>query len=153
MQHVQVPLVDIPRQEDVDRLGLADVGCAVSGQLHHPALVEFEGGLVDVLLVLAQDIEVLDRTLVLEDGVPDRRDVLAAGLEQALEVGIADCEGTRQGLVRVDVGRDGLDARAGPAADDRDRCGRGNGQLVREALHDTALGGVRAGPALCGQDA
>ncbi|MND03851.1 hypothetical protein D3C83_238690 [compost metagenome] len=62
---MQVPLVDVAGQEDVDRLRLADLRRAVGGKLDDPALVDLEGGLVDVLVVLAEEVEVLDRALVL----------------------------------------------------------------------------------------
>ncbi len=153
MQHVQVPLVDVAGDEDVHRLGLADLGRAVRRQLDDPALVDLEGGLVDVLLVLAEEVEVLDRAFLLQDRGPHRVGVLALLGEQALQVRVLDREGARQGLVAVDIGRDRLDAGARAAADDRDRGGRRDGQLVGEALHDAPVGGVGAGPALFGQDA
>ena len=53
MQHVEVPFIDVAGQEDIHRLALTDVRGAVGGKLDHPALVDLEGGLEDVLLVLA----------------------------------------------------------------------------------------------------
>ena len=75
VQHVQVPLIHVARQEDVHRLRLADLRRAVGGEVDDPALVELEGGLVDVLLVLGQIVQVLNRSFMLEDRMPDRAGV------------------------------------------------------------------------------
>src|SRR3546814_3301218 len=72
-----------------------------------------EAGLVAVLLVLRQEVEVLDAAAAFEDRVPDRVAVLRLVDEQRLEVRVADREAARERLVRVDVRRDRLDARAG----------------------------------------
>ncbi|MNN43656.1 hypothetical protein D3C81_1579040 [compost metagenome] len=153
MQHVQVPLVHVAGDEEVQRLGLADFRRAVGGQLDHPALVQFEGGLEDALLVVRQGLEVLNRAFVFEDRVPHGLGVDALFAQQFLQVGVLDRERARQGLVRIDVGRDRLDARRGAAADDRDRGGRGDGQLVAEAFHHALFGGVQAGALFLGQHA
>ena len=65
--------------------------------------------------------------------------------------GLRTTKRARQRLVVVDVGRRRLDAGRGAAADDRDRGGRRDRQLVGEALLDAEVGGVRAGAALLGQ--
>ena len=60
---VQVALVHVGRQEDVERLALADVGRAVGGVLDQPALVDLEGGLEHRLLVVVEAVEMLHRAL------------------------------------------------------------------------------------------
>ena len=95
----------------------------------------------------------LDRTFVLQDGAPHRLGVDALFVEQALQIGVLDRERARQGLVGVDVGRDRFDAGRRAAADDRDRGGRGDRQLVAEPLHHAALLGVQARALLLGQPA
>ena len=67
VQHVQVPLIDIARDEDVERLALADERRAIGGEFDDPALIDFERGLEDALLVVGQAIEVLYRAFVVQD--------------------------------------------------------------------------------------
>jgi hypothetical protein len=45
VEHQQVPLVDVGGDEQVQRLGLVDIGRAVGGELDQPALVDLEAGL------------------------------------------------------------------------------------------------------------
>src|SRR3546814_13159347 len=82
-----------------------------------------EAGLVAVLLVLRQEVEVLDAAAAFEDRVPDRVAVLRLVDEQGFQMRVADREAARERLVRVDVRRDRLDACAGAAADDLNRPG------------------------------
>ena len=67
MQHVEIPFIDIARQEDVERLRLAHIGRAIGGVLDHPALVDFEGGAESRLLVLVETIEMLDGAFGFQD--------------------------------------------------------------------------------------
>src|SRR5471032_1483201 len=143
---VQVALMHVARQEDVERLALADVGRAVGRMLDQPALVDLEGGLEDGLLVIVEAVEVPDRALVGHDRRPGILVVAALLLENLLEVLVAHHEGARQRLVIVDVGRRRLDAGRGAAADDRDRCRRRDRDLVGEALSEAEVGGIRHAP-------
>jgi len=103
---VQVPLIDVAaRKMFTDWTGRCPA-CG-RGEFDDPALVDLEGGLVDVLVVLAEEVEVLHRALVLQDRVPDGRGVLAGLVQQALQVGVLHREGARERLVAVDVGRIG----------------------------------------------
>jgi hypothetical protein len=68
---VQVPLIDVGRDEEVQRLRLADIGRAVGGEFEQPALVDLEAVLKTCLLLVAEEVEMLDRALVFEDRVPD----------------------------------------------------------------------------------
>jgi hypothetical protein len=77
VQHDQVPLLDIGRDEQVQRLRLIDIGRAVRREFEQPALVDLEAGLERVLFLLAQEIEVLDRAAAFEDRVPDIGRILA----------------------------------------------------------------------------
>src|SRR3546814_14574150 len=102
----QVPFLDIGGDEEVQRRGLIDLGRAVGGEFEQPALVDLEAGLVAVLLVLRQEVEVLDAAAAFEDRVPDRVAVLRLVDEQRLEVRVADRVAARERLVRVDeIGR------------------------------------------------
>ena len=65
MEHVQVPFIDIAWDEDVERLRLADERRAIGGEFDDPALVDFERGLEDILLVLVEAICVLIETVPL----------------------------------------------------------------------------------------
>src|ERR1700722_20977346 len=56
---VQVALMHVGRQEDVERLALADKGRAVGAVLDQPALVDLEGGLEYRLLVVVEAVEML----------------------------------------------------------------------------------------------
>ena len=107
---------------------------------------------IDRLLVLAQAVQMLHRAFLLDDGLPDFRRVHALGCQQFLQIGIAHREGARQGLVGVDIGRDRLDAGDGAAADDADRGGRRDRDLVAETGLHALLRRVRAGAALFRQD-
>src|SRR5205085_2243650 len=71
VEHQQVPFVDVGRDEQVQRGGLVDIGRAVGGELDPPSLVVLEAGLEDILLLLGQEVEMLDRAAPLEDGRPD----------------------------------------------------------------------------------
>src|SRR5690606_24645582 len=152
VQHHQVPLVDSGREEQVEALRLVDVRRAVGGEFGQPALVDLEAGLVDRLLLGREEVEVLDRAAALEDRVPDVGRILALRSEQLLEVRVLDHKRARQRLVRVDVGRDRLDARRRAAADDADRRGRRDRHLAAETLHHALLGRVGAGAALFRED-
>ena len=61
MEHVQIPLIDIARDEDVERLRLANERRAIGGEVDDPALIDFERRLEDVLLIVAQPIEMMHR--------------------------------------------------------------------------------------------
>ena len=151
MQQVQVPLVRIARQEDIQGLRLADLRRPVGGQFDHPALIKFESGLEDILLVVGEAVKVLDRALVLQDRAPRDVGVQALLGQDLLQVGVLHRERAGQGLVGIDVGGDRLDAGGGSAADDRNRGGGRDGQFVAETLHHPALLGVRAGSTLFGE--
>src|SRR6185295_815463 len=110
VQHVEVPLIDVGRQEEVQRLRLADIGRAVGRELDDPALVDLESGAEHQLLVVGQEIEVLDRTFVFKDRGPYRRGVVGGFPQYLLEGGVVHREGARQRLVRVDVARDRFNA-------------------------------------------
>src|SRR5882672_8121820 len=71
MEHQQVPFVDVGRDEQVQRLGLIDIGRAVGRQLEQPALVDLEAGLEHVLFLGREEIEMLDGAAALEDRRPD----------------------------------------------------------------------------------
>ena len=64
----------------------------------------------------------LHRTALFEDAVPDVGRILRLFGEQLFEIGIFDDEAARQRLVRIDVRRDRLDARAGAAAAEHALC-------------------------------
>src|SRR3546814_7274080 len=66
VEHEQVPLLDVGGDEEVQRRGLIDIGRAVGGEFEQPALVDLEAGLVAVLLVLRQEVEVLDAAAALD---------------------------------------------------------------------------------------
>ena len=151
MQHVEIPLVDVARQEQVQRLGLTDVRRTVCGQFHDPALVEFESGLEHVTLVIVEFLKMLHRAFVLEDRGPDFRRVEAFPVQQGFKLLVLHRERARQGLVGVDVGRDRLDAGRRAAADDRDRRGWGDRHLVAEAGHHAGVTCVFAGATLLGE--
>src|SRR3546814_17772094 len=91
------------------------------------ALVDLEAGLVAVLLVLGQEVEVLDAAALLEDRVPYGVAVFGLDLQQLDQMAILDREAARKRLVRVAVRRDRLDAGNGAATDDRDRRRREHG--------------------------
>ena len=93
----------------------------------------------------------LDGALVREDRLPSRFAVEVLRREHFLQRLVAHAERARQRLVRVDVGGDGLDAGARTAANHADAGRRRDRELVAEALHDAALGGIGAGAALGGQ--
>ena len=150
---MQVPLVDVGRQKQVQRLGLTDVRCPIRGQFHHPALVDLEGGAEHGLFVVVKEIQVLDGTLAGSDRRPHLIGVAAFLLQQFLEVDIPDRKGSREGLVKEGIRRKGLDPGRGAAADDRDRRGRSNGELVRKTFHRAGVSGVGAGALFHGEDA
>ena len=93
----------------------------------------------------------LHRALVDRDRRPGLRVVVARLGEQSGQVLVAHVERARQRFVGEAVGGDRLDAWRGAAADDRDRGGRRDRQLVGEAFHDAELFGVGAGAALLGE--
>ena len=93
----------------------------------------------------------LDAAALFQNRVPDIVAVLRLVDEQRFEMRVADREAARQRLVRVDVRRDRLDARAGAAADDRNRRGRRDRHLAAETLHHPLIGGVGAGAAFLGE--
>src|SRR5262249_60092047 len=113
------------RQEEVERLALADEGRAVGGVLDQPTLVELERGLEHRLLVLVEAVEVLHRALADGDRGPGVLVVLALLRQHLLEIGVAHHERARQRLVILYFCRRRLDAGRGAAAGDRDRGGRG----------------------------
>ena len=90
----------------------------------------------------------LDAATLFQNRVPDIVRILGLLVEQLFQIRVLDRPRPRQRLVRVDVGRDRLDAGARPAADDRDRRGGCDRHLAREALHHAHLGRVGAGAAL-----
>src|SRR5690606_7536722 len=69
VQHHQVPLVDVGRNEKVEALRLVNERRAVRSEFEQPALVDLEAGLVDRLLFRREKVEVLDRAAALEDRV------------------------------------------------------------------------------------
>src|SRR3546814_7071711 len=75
-------------------------------------------GLEDVLFLLGQELEMLDRAALLQDGVPRLLAVLGLGDQQLFPLGVADDEAARLRLVRIDVGGDRLDAGGSDAADE-----------------------------------
>src|SRR3546814_14246686 len=77
-------------------------------------------GLEDVLFLLGQELEMLDRAALLQDGVPRLLAVLGLGDQQLFQIGVADDEAARQRLVRIDVGGDRPDAGGSAHAYDRD---------------------------------
>src|SRR3546814_15147850 len=89
VEHEQVPFLDIGGDEEVQARRLVDIGGAVGGEFEQPALVDLEAGLVAVLLVLGQEVEVLDAAALFEDRVPDDVAVLRLVAEQAFEVRIS----------------------------------------------------------------
>ena len=93
MQHVQVPLFDITRQEQVQGLRLADVGGAIGGEVDDPALIDLERRLEHVLFVIRQDVEMTDRTLIFKDRTPDRVRVHTLLVQHLLKIGVLDREG------------------------------------------------------------
>jgi hypothetical protein len=106
VEHEEVPFVDVGRDEQVQRLGLVDIGGAIAGEFEQPALVDLKAGLERVLFFLAEEVEMLDRAATLQDRVPDRVAVLGLGDQQLFQIRVLDREGARQRLVGVDVGRD-----------------------------------------------
>ncbi len=115
------------------------IGRAVGGELDHPALVDLEGGAEDRLLVLgrgSRDAATEPSCSTIDCQIVGGVGALAG--QQFLQIRIAHREGARQGLVGVDVGRDRLDAGRGAAADDADRGGRRDRDLVAEARHHAA---------------
>ena len=92
-----------------------------------------------------------DRALVDGDRGPDVVGVPTLLGQQGLQVLVAHAERARQGLVGEGVGDVGLDTRRGAAADDRDRGGRRDRQLVGKPLVEPVIGRVRARPALGGE--
>ena len=118
VEAVQVALVYVRRQEEVHGLCLIDHRSTVARMFDDPALVEFEGGLEDILFLVAQEIEMLDGTARGDDGGPGIVVIAALLLKKLRQVTVADIEGARQRLVREGVRRDGLDARRRTAGDD-----------------------------------
>jgi hypothetical protein len=55
VEHHQVPLVAVGRDEQVQRLRLVDERGAVRGKLEQPALVDLERRLVNVLFLLGEE--------------------------------------------------------------------------------------------------
>ncbi len=90
----------------------------------------------------------LHRAVIDGDRRPGFLVVAAIGFQHLFQMRAAHAERTGQGLVREGIGHIRLDARAGAAGDDRDRGGGGDGDLVREALHDAIFLGILAGAAL-----
>ena len=143
--------MDVAAQIEVQRLALADERRAIGGELDDPALVDLERRAEHRLLVVGQRLEMLHRALVREDRLPRVLGIQPLRAQHLLQRRIAHAERARQRLVRVDVGRDRLDAGAGAAADHRDAGGGRDRELVREALQHAAFGGVGAGAAFFGE--
>src|SRR5258708_4305008 len=147
MQHVQIPFIDIRGQIEIERLALADEGRAVCGKIDDPALIDFERGAEYGLLTIAENIQMLDRPFMLDNGLPDFRRVGAFVAQQFGEMRIAHHERAGKRLVIVDVGRNGLDTGAGAAAYDTDGGGRRDGDLVTEPRLHADLQRVGTWPA------
>src|SRR3546814_6528964 len=75
----KIPILDIGGDEEVEGLRLVDEWGAVARQFQYPALVDLETGLEDVLFLLGQELEMLDRAALLQDGVPRLLAVLGLG--------------------------------------------------------------------------
>src|SRR3546814_10204836 len=112
----KIPFLDIGGDEEVEGLRLVDEWGAVARQFQYPALVDLETGLEDVLFLLGQELEMLDRAALLQDGVTRLLAVLGLGDQQLFQLGVADDEAARQRLVRLNVGGDRLDAGGSAAA-------------------------------------
>ena len=151
MKHEKVPFFYIGRDVKVQRGCLIDKWCAVSGQFDQPALVDFKAGLERILFLRGEEIEMLHAAGLFKDAVPDIGRILRLFLKQFFQIGVLDDEAARQSFVRVDIGRDWLDTRAGAAADDRNRCGRGNRHLAGETLHNAHFFGIRTCTAFVGE--
>ena len=82
MDLVQIALVNVGRQEDVQRLRLADIFRAVAGMFDEPALVHLKGRFEDILLIVGEEVEVLHGALVQGDVRPDLFRVLTLFLKQ-----------------------------------------------------------------------
>ena len=93
----------------------------------------------------------LNRTALFQYAVPDIGRILRLFLQQFFEIGVLDDEAARQGLVRVNIGRNWLNTRAGAAADDRNRCSWRNRHLAGEAFHHAHFFGVGASTTFVGE--
>jgi len=148
---VQVPLVDVGGQEDVQRLRLTDVFRTVAGMVDQPALVDFECGLEDVLFLVRQEVQMLDRAFIDGDGGPGVVVIFTLFRQQLGQMPVAHGKGSAQRFVGKAVGRDRLDPRRGAAADDRNGGRRRDRHLVGEPLHDAEFRRIGTGTALFGQ--
>src|SRR5258705_7477983 len=135
---MQVPLLDVGGQIEIERLALADIGRAVGGEIDHPALVDLECSAEHGLLLLGEDVEMRDRAFVRDDRLPYLGGVGALAGKKLCKVRVAYRERARQRLMRIDVGWDRLDAGRGATADDADRGGRRERELMTERCHHAA---------------
>ncbi len=141
----------IGRQEHVHALALTYIRCAIRRMLDHPALIQLERRLVDRFLVFGQEVQMLDAALVQGDRRPDVLVILAISRQQRLQRPVAHREAARERFLQEHIGRYRLDPRAGIAGDDGNGGRRCDRHLVGKPLHDAVIGGIRAGPALLGQ--
>src|SRR3546814_10262096 len=58
-------------------------------------------GLEDVLFLLGQELEMLDRAALLQDGVPRLLAVLCLGAQQLFQIGVADAEAADRKSTRL----------------------------------------------------
>src|SRR3546814_20700207 len=94
-RHQQIPFLDIGGDEEVEGLRLVDEWGAVARQFQYPALVDLETGLEDVLFLLGQELEMLARAALLQDGVPRLLPVLGLGHPQLFQIGVEGDEAAR----------------------------------------------------------
>ena len=135
MHLVQIFLMNIGRQEDVQRLGLVDKLRAITGEINQPTLVKLEGGFEDGFFIIAQEVEMLHRATGGDDIRPNIIRVLPFFAEQLVEMAVTHIKRTRQRFMGKAIARNRLNAGAGATANDGNRGGRCNGGFVRKNAH------------------
>ena len=144
---VQIRHRHVGREEEVEALSLIDVGLAVRGEVHEPALIDFEGGLEDHPYGFGQIFAVCDRTVVRDEVRPHFVRVETALGEFRLEESVLHDVGARDRVLPVDVRAVRFDRGARAAHDEG---GRGVGRdrrVMREATRHARVRRVGAGAA------
>src|SRR3546814_16560887 len=100
----KIPILDIGGDEEVEGLRLVDDWGAVARQFQYPALVDLETGLEDVLFLLGQELEMLDRAALSQDGVPRLLAALALCEQPHFLIGVEDDQDARQRIAGTHIG-------------------------------------------------